>query len=281
MKINFMIAAIVAVSMNVVSRAEDLRRTVAVSALSEIEVEADEALIAFRVYTEDRDLIEASNLNESRTREVLKRIKELGIAAEFVRMNDFDVSRDIDHHREFRGFIVQRSFQCRLHAFEKIHPLLSGLLESGVEHIDRVKYQLKSQRAAQRTARKIAFEIAKEKAESWAELSQLKLGKVIAVKENVQFNNDAGGGGGFGGMGFGDLGVQSNEPVVNNRPGNNRHSNVAAVQLVSMQKKKDEAPKAGNADKDKDKNNEAQESLLPPGMLSITATVTIIFEVVE
>ena len=201
--------------MQVVSvRADEVRRTVTVSAQSDIEVAADEALVSFRIHTQDPKILEATALNDSRTREVIQKVKGLGIADEHLRMIDFDVSRQYSNTGVFQHFYVDRSFACRIHDFTMIEQLLSALLQSGVEHIDRVKYQVKNQRLAQRDARKMAFEIAKEKATSLAELSEMKLGKVISVKEDVEFNQDAGGFGNGGGVGFGNLGGRNHESVA-------------------------------------------------------------------
>lgn len=264
--------------MSMTSMAAEPSRTVNVSARSEVIVDADEVLLGFNVSTKDKDVLTAKARNDVLTRSVIDNVKNLDIQKEYLRMEDFDVSPSHDIHGAFNGYDVQRRFECRIHDFAQVEPLVAELVRIGVDRINRLKFQVKDQRVPHKEARRLAFEYAKEKASHWAELSELKLGKVISVREDVQFNHDAGGA--FGGFGGGGLtkAADPKTPIAQNpssdsTPTNRRPDTQDALfRLVALQQKKEPAVEAGK---------DAKTALLAPGQMRLNATVTVEFELID
>ncbi|MHB0955198.1 MAG: SIMPL domain-containing protein [Pirellulaceae bacterium] len=176
-------------------------RTVAVSARSEVVVPPDQVLIDFTVATKEEALTDARNANDKITRSVFQIVHQLEIPAEDFQVTDLTVSLDRDRWGVPDGYKVNRSFSVRIQKFAVIEPFVGALIDADVTRIDQLRFQVRDQRPHLREARRQAFEYAREKAQELAELSQMELGDVISVDEDVQYNYDADGGGGMGGMG--------------------------------------------------------------------------------
>ncbi len=249
--------------------ADEIRRQVTVSAQSEVTVEPDEALIQFTVGTMDVDLAQAKALNDEITAAALEVCKEQQIPPELVKILDFDLAPRHDRSGTRIGYGVNRTFEIRIHDFDVIQPFIYGLIEAGVEDVERVKFQVKDQRRHQMEARQLAFQYAQEKASHLAELSQLKLGPVISVAEDVQYNAEASGGfgGGFGGGGFlgGGSATERAEGWVQ-RPDTARVFFTSTTQPAATERKPE--------------RNDSGSGFASPGLVRLNATVQVEFELI-
>jgi len=167
---------------------EDIRRSVSVKAQTEIAVDPDEAIVFFRVVSEDRELRPAMEANGRTSRAVLRLTQDLGLTADNVRLIDLEMSPNYNQKQEQTGFTVRRTFEVRIHDFDKVDKLISGLVDAGVREVGNLIYGVKDQRRPLMEARRLAFTYAQEKASHLAELAKLRLGDVITVNEDLQFN---------------------------------------------------------------------------------------------
>ena len=256
------------------ARAEELQRSVTVSAQSEIVVKPDEVLIDFVVSSQHKELLAARSTNDQVTESVFQITHQLELTPENVKVTDLEVSPVRDRYGSLVGYSVGRSITVRIHRFSIIEDFIAGLLDAGVTDIERLKFQVRDQRPHQREARRLAFEYAREKATHLAELSGLVLGDVITVDEDVQHNEDSGGGGGMGGFGgFGGVSSVSPRPsddavVATSGSDAAPRAEQSVFRTVAFQ---EQTPKTSEAGPDDTK-------LLAPGVARLNATVTVKFE---
>jgi uncharacterized protein len=257
-----------------VANGDQQPRVVAVSAQSEIRVTPDEAIIAFSVSTQDKALPTAKAYNDSLTTEIVKAVKSLAVAAE-----DFKVTNlDIGPRRErgvFVGYGVDRSFEIKTADFSKIDRIIGSLVDAGGDNvsIQQLKLQVRDQRKHQVEARRLAVEYAREKAGHLAELNQMKLGSAISITEDVEYNGNATGLGGFGMGGSMTRVERPSQSHIAALPKTPASKDWPQVFLVSTQKKP-AAPVAGK----KEGNAAEEKMLLSPGQVSLNAVVKMEFE---
>lgn len=256
------------------TQAEEKRRVVTVSAQSEFRVAPDEAIIAFSVSTKNDKLLAAKVENDSLTTAIVKAVKAQSITAEEFKVTDLDMGPRYERSSQILlDYSVTRSFEIRTKDFAKIDRIIGGIVDAGGDSISisQLKLQVRDQRKHQVEARRLAVEFAREKATHLAELNQMKLGNAITITEEVEYNNDAGGFGGFGG------GLSAVDPSPDSHiatvPKSSTPKTRSLVSLVSLQK----APAAPEA-KLKEVQAANQDVLLSPGQISLNATVKIEFE---
>ncbi len=262
------------------ARAEGPRRTVQVTARSEVNVPPDEVVVSFAIATEDKDLIKAKIANDERTRAVLGLSARHQLPEGSVRITDLTVSPefDQDHGKKILisyGFI--RSCEVRLHDFTKLEPFLADLLKSGVDVVNSVKFWLRDQRKALGEARELAVRYAKEKAARLAALNDSTLGKALTIYEYEQENEFAMGMGGMastnrpegGGIRLADFGLR--QTGVNQVTGAAR-----SVQLRTISFPRSSEPRIDPSAQPLEPR--PRDLLLAPGQITIKARVTITFE---
>lgn len=254
-------------------------RTVAVSAQSEIHVVPDEVLVHFEVVSEDNDILMAKSSNDNTTKSVFRAVKSLGVPKEQFKVTDLGVSPRYNDGRVFVGYMVSRSFEILVHDFSKVELLVSALLEAGVTRIDQVKYQVQDQRKHQVEARRLAVLYAKEKATHLAELNNLRLGDAIRIEENVEYNMDAHGFGGFGGGAMSQLRPRQDRSLTSSDGiSASIQTSKVLTKLAAFQKERDASHKPAAEGKKDRRQDDDKEMLQAIGQVSLNATVKIEFE---
>jgi uncharacterized protein YggE len=233
-------------------------RSIRVSAQSEVKVAPDEVLLQLAVHTRDEQLLTAKRDNDEIAAAVLALAPKHSVPASDVKITDLDVSPDYGSYGSRSptpiAYDFTRSIEVRLTDFGKLEPLLSDAFEAGLSHVTGLHFRVSNQREHQFAARKLAVTYAREKAEHLTQLTGMKLGLPIRMEQDIQYNWDTGGFGGFGGLAEVDLPEQENGKAETMQP----RGGFVLFQPVPTE----ENPNA----------------LTVPGQIMITADVTIEFE---
>jgi len=164
---------------------------------------------------------------------------------------------EYDHNgRQLLRYTVTREIDATLRDFRLLEPIISDALQIGVNHVGGILFRTTKHREHQFEARRLAVAYAREKAGHLAELNGLALGKAITIAEEVEgdIHTRGSGGGGMGGMAGG--------------PSSNGG---AKILLTGMRTSAPESSNAADAAPDAG-------STVAPGVITISATVTITFE---
>lgn len=183
-------------------------RTIQVTAMSQIKVLPDEVLLDFRVETRKEELMDAKQANDELALKVFGIAKEHGIPSADVSVFDMDVSpvyqRNEDREEQSIktpiAFRYLRSMQVRMTDFKTIEPFLVDCYKVGLQDLSGLSFRLSNQREHQFRARELAVTYCLEKATHLTELTGMKLGSPMSIKEDVEETWDSGG---FGGGVFG------------------------------------------------------------------------------
>ncbi len=271
-----LVALVLAGTAVAVPAAEPPVRTIEVSAASEIYVPPDEVLLTLTARSRDKQLLVAKAENDRLTRSVLSLGDKYKIPKERFQIDYFNIGPIYERarqgaERKLVGYGVTRSIQITLRDFAVLEPLVSDALEAGITEVDEILFRTTKHREHQFEARRLAVVHAKEKASHLAELNGLKLGKPITIEHGLEGDEHTpvfasvattiGGGG--------QESWTSEAAVVDHAlPGGAKvHLIGAASALRSPQ------PKAADAAKEPEP--------IAPGVLTISATVTITFEMVD
>lgn len=217
------------------------QRSITVSGEAEVKVAPDEVILTLGVESRHKDLREVKRLNDLRIKQVLSALQATGVAAKDIQTDYLNLQPEYDYQARQRIFIdyVQRTtIVVTLRDVAKFDPLLTAVLQAGVEYIHGVDFRTSDLRKHRDQARVLAIKAAREKAVALADVLGQKVGQPRSIQE---------GGGGWsssygGWWGRGSQGMSQN---------------------VSQS-----VPGAGSG----------QDGPLAPGTLSVRASVSITFE---
>ena len=218
---------------------------ISVSGTAEIRVVPDEVNLRLAVETRSPNLDEAVKQNEARTAAVLKFLKESGIETKDVQTDFVEIHPQFDNDRRAQQLVpdyyqVRRSLGVRLRKVAQFDPVLAGVLRSGVNYVLGIEFRTTELRRHRDAARQQAIRAAKEKATALAAELEVKVGKARTIQEQTS--------GGYWGW-----------------SGNSNYYANAMSQNVMQA-----APAGGGGD--------ANDGNLAVGMISVTATVNVTFE---
>jgi uncharacterized protein YggE len=264
------------------ARADAPRRTVQVTARSEVKVPPDEVVTTFLIATEDKDLLKAKAANDQRTKAVLELSARHKISSHDIKITDLTVQPEFDEtqgKKTFTSYSFNRSCEVTLHDFTKLEPFLADLLKTGVDYVNQMKFLLRDQSKALGQARELAVRYAKEKATNLARLNDLKLGKALTIYEHEHENEFAGG---LGGMAATKRIQRGGTRVAALVPGEIRSTSPHDLAKVALTRHASFSTTSGRGVEDPAQHQVTgqRDTLLAPGQITIRARVTITFELI-
>tara|TARA_R110002124_G_scaffold97951_1_gene243204 strand:- start:52 stop:834 length:783 start_codon:yes stop_codon:yes gene_type:complete len=233
--------------------------SIEVSAMSEIQVVPDEVILYLAAHTRDKHLSIAKRDNDEVTTAVMEVFPRYQIPDEDIKITDLDLTPDYGQFNSRSetpiAYDFVRSMRIRLTNFDHIEPLLSDVVQAGLNDVKRIHFRVSNQRKYQFEARKLAMTYAREKAVHLTELTNMKLGSPLRIEEGIESNWDAGG---FGGT---MVRMEADRPQGDQQQ---IQPEKTKLMLVALQK-------------DKTKDEKSARILAAPGQITISAQVTVKF----
>jgi hypothetical protein len=207
-----------------------------------VNVVPDEVVLTLGVESSDKQLRRAKSLNDERVKQVLAAAEKFGIPAKDIQTDHISIEpryRDGYEQRDFVGYFVRQTIVVNLKDVGQFESLLTDVLDAGANYVHGIQFRTTELRKHKDEARALAINAAREKAVALAQELGQKVGKPYSIREDQE-----GWGSGYNSWwgSAGGLGMTQN--VVQN---------------------------AGNADA-------VMEGALAPGQISVTARVTVSFE---
>jgi uncharacterized protein YggE len=159
---------------------------ITVNGEAEVRVPPDEVVITLGVETSDMELATATDDNDERTKRVIHVVQSLGVKAEHVQTDYFEVEpkyRFTYDEREFLGYSVRKTIVVRLHDLSKFEHLLSAALEGGANHVHGIEFRTTKLREYRDRARSMAIGAAREKAAALAKELDQAIGRPHEISE--------------------------------------------------------------------------------------------------
>jgi uncharacterized protein YggE len=163
-------------------------RNVKVTGTADVKVAPDQVVITLGVETRNSKLVSAKSENDKVVKRVLAVAKAGGvkddrIQTEYVQINPMYQYESGSSNQSLRGYSATQTIAITLADVQKFEDLLSKLLEAGANYVYDVQFQTTDLRKYKDQARELAIQAAKEKSEALAgELGQ-RSGQPINVVE--------------------------------------------------------------------------------------------------
>lgn len=207
------------------ARAEAVNRTVSVSGAAEIKVAPDEIMLNVGVESRHPQLDQAKRANDESVANALAFLKRSGVAGKDVQTDFISIEPQYQNDDSSRTalersrvvpvlYVVRKSIGIRLTRVEDFEPVLSGLLNNGVQYIHGIEFRTSQLRKYRDEARALATRAAKEKADALTAELGARRGPVQSISESYSGGWWRGGGNGWGGGGG-----QMMQNVMQNRGG--------------------------------------------------------------
>lgn len=223
------------------------QRTLTTSGNGEVKVAPDYVTFSVGVRVQDMVLSKATTEEAARTKAIVAALEKQGIEARHIQTDRISIEPVYTTHENLERldcYRVQRMAVVRLEDPKKFDQVLQAVLAAGANTIDNISLNTKDLRTHRDTARSLAVKHAREKATAIAKDLGCKLGPPITVSENS-----------WGGSYY---------------YGNNLNTNRYNAQSQSIQSNSSDSSGA----------SESSPAAFAAGTLSITATISVVFEII-
>lgn len=161
-------------------------RMITVSGTAREEVAPDQAVLSGQLVSKAKQLAAAKAANDKLVERILAVAKEYEIPKEKISAANVYISPDYIYNnktnkQELVGYVVSRNLSITLDKMEIHERVLSSLVESGIDQVSGVNFQIANPEARADTLRVRAVQDAKARAELLAAAAGAKLGKVVSI----------------------------------------------------------------------------------------------------
>lgn len=220
-----------------------VRRTINVTGEAQVNVPPDEVIMTLGLETHDQSFEVAKHENDQRLADFLALVKAYNIPSDQVRADFIGISPYYPYQTN-NTFVVRKTVVVTLKDISKFEDFLTLAVNSGVTSVQSIQFQTTELRKYKDQARAMAIQAAKEKADAMAGQLGEKVGRPASINEDQvgwysYYDNYNWWGQQYGGQ-------QAN-----------------AVQNVAQ------APSSGNSNND---------GTAAPGEISVTAHVSVVFD---
>lgn len=154
-----------------------------------VRVVPDEATINVRVENTGENTKILKEQNDATINEVLRFLKKMDIADKDVRTQYMNLTKSYDYNTKTYTFAANQSLSVKLRDLNKYETVMKGLMDTGINRIDGVKFSSSKEDALKSEARKKAVENAQNKAREYASVLNQTVGKAVSISE---MTNDGG-----------------------------------------------------------------------------------------
>lgn len=152
----------------------------------------DVAKVSFNITTEAKDIATSQKDNSDKTANVKNELARFSIASADIKTIDYSIYPDYDYRiprqPHLKGYRTSHSLEITIRRLEDTDSIVQTLGSSGVTGINQVRFTVDDITEVQNEAREQAIAKAKDKAESLANLTGAKLGKIISIQEDDSYN---------------------------------------------------------------------------------------------
>ena len=160
-----------------------VRRTINVTGESQVNVPPDEVIMTLGLETQDQNFEIAKHQNDQRLTEFLALVKAYNIPADQVRADFIGISPYYPY-RQDNTFVVRKTVVVTLKDISKFEDFLTLAVNSGVTSVQSIRFETTELRKYKDQARAMAMQAAKEKADAMAGQLGEKVGRPASINED-------------------------------------------------------------------------------------------------
>lgn len=160
-------------------------RSISVQGVAEIQIPADRVILEVAVIMRDMDARKVQKQNDEKVRQVLAFLKSLSIPSSDISTGYINLERKEVELRDkppvFLGYEASSFLTIILKEIGKYDQLIAGIMESGVNHIESIRFESTKERETRKMARINAIRAARQKAEYLTNELQQRVGEPLTI----------------------------------------------------------------------------------------------------
>ena len=151
-----------------------------------IKVTPDQVSISATVETKGNNAKDVKKQNDEKMDAVLKFIKKMNIPTADFRTKQVSLNPQYDYEKKKTSYNAVQTVEIILKDLSKYDELMEGLVQQGINRVDKVSFESSKLLQHQSEARKLAIKDAKQKAEDYVSVLGQKVGKAFVISDNSQ-----------------------------------------------------------------------------------------------
>ena len=162
--------------------------SISVTGEAEVRVVPDEVVITLGIETSHRELSVAVRRNDDRSKEVIRLAADHGIQPKDIQTDFISIDNSYEDYYadppRISGYMVRKTVVLTLRDIDKFERLLTDLSEAGITSVHGVQFRTTELRKHRDQARELATQAALEKARDMAAVLDMKVGPASSISEN-------------------------------------------------------------------------------------------------
>ncbi|NIS81201.1 MAG: DUF541 domain-containing protein [Anaerolineales bacterium] len=162
-------------------------RTITVTGDAEVRVVPDEVILTLGVETWDKQLDVAKNQNDFRVRKVINAVQAFDIESKHIQTDHISIEPVYDgyhYQNKLVGYYARKSIVITLRDITKFEDLLANAIDAGANYVHGIQFRTTEMRKHRDQARALAVNAAREKAADMAGELDQKLGLPQTIRED-------------------------------------------------------------------------------------------------
>lgn len=151
-----------------------------------VKVAPDRVCISATVETKGNNAKEVKKQNDEKIDAVLKFIKKMNVPAADFKTKQVALNPQYDYEKKKTNYNATQTIEIVVKDLSKYDELMEGLVQQGINRIDRVTFESSKELQLQSEARKLAMKDAKAKADDYVSVLGQKVGKAFVISDNSQ-----------------------------------------------------------------------------------------------
>lgn len=151
-----------------------------------VKVAPDQVCISATVETKGNNAKDVKKQNDEKMDAVLKFIKKMNIPTADFKTKQVALNPQYDYEKKKTSYNATQTVEIILKDLSKYDELMEGLVQQGINRLDKVSFETSKLVQLQSDARKLAMKDAKVKAEDYVSVLGQKVGKAYVISDNSQ-----------------------------------------------------------------------------------------------
>ena len=185
MKLTFIILSffLISTTMTAQQSISTTQPTISVKGEGVVNVVPDKAMITVRVEEEGTTAQEVKAKTDKAIDNVIKFLRSMKLDDKDFKSDYVSLNKNYDYNKKVYNYKSNQTISIKLDNLDVYEPLMSGLIQSGINRIDGVNFGSSNSKVLQVEARKNAIKDAKSKAEDYVSVLNQTVGKALTISE--------------------------------------------------------------------------------------------------
>ena len=187
MKLNKVLAILVAMAMLMAAPAAMAQSTITVQGLGSVMVKSDRAGICLGVRETDKELMAAQNRVNEKIAAIIEALKAMDVAEEAISTNGIGIypNYNYDENDSISGYTASNTLYVTVADVGNTGAYIDAAFAAGANSLDYVEFSAVETEEAAAQALRLAVDSAKAKAGVLAEAAGLKLGDILEIRDSA------------------------------------------------------------------------------------------------